>query len=1183
MFTKLSRRAKPRFVSGGCTVCEPLELRRLLSTTPFRPPAVPLVTSDPYLSVWSESDQLNASNTVHWTGSEQSLVSLIRIDGTSYRLMGDDPSSLPAFPQTGLQVLPTRSIYDFDNGHVHVTMTFMTPALASDLSAISLPVSYINWDVRSVDGQTHSVQVYDSVSSELAVNTTDEQVIWQREATGGLTALRVGTTTQNYFDVSGDQVGIDWGYAYLAATASQVTSSIGGDAAELSTFTSAGKLTNTDDAATPRAVDDNMPVMAMAFDLASVGSADVQRHVIVAYDEVKSVDYFGQSLTPYWRRNGTTVEQMLATASNNYAGYVTRTAAFDTQLMTDMTSEGGAEYAQLGALAYRQTFAGMGLAADPSGQLLAFPKENSSNGDVSTVDVLYPMFPQLLLFSPTIAKAALEPVLDYSSSPLWTFPNAPHDLGTYPLVLGRPDGGEAMPVEETANMLIMLDGIAKAEHSSEFADRFWPVISGWAGYLEPYAYTPGMQLTTDDFLGVITNSTNLAAKAIIGLGAFADLAKLHGDTASAASFTAAAEADVTHWMSQSLSSDGTHWVLSYGDSSSFAQQYNLVWDSILGTDLFPASVAAKEVAYEKSIVTPYGVPIRSTTNYVGVDWSSWAAALATNTADFEAIEDPLYTYLNTTTARVPMRDKLDDTNLGGGLFQARTVVGGVFAKMLTDPAMWAKYAGQDKNPDETYAGFPTKTVVLPSAEESAQTWSYTTATPAAGWQNPGFDDSSWSAGPGGFGTAGTPGLIENTTWNTDDIYLRKSFTMPAGAFSNLQLEVYHDESVEIYFNGVLAASATGYVTNYVTLPISAAAQAQLVAAKAVTIAVHCNQTVGGQGVDVGIVSVQPGVRPGTVEGTVTGGKAGETVYLDANNNGKLDAGELSTTTYAGGAYSFSNVPVGSYIVRQVLPSGYSQSSPSSGYGIHIALTAGALLTNDNFTDKAAAVGGSISGAVTGGSAGETIYLDANNNGKFDAGELSTTTSSTGTYQFTGVPAGAYIVRQVLPSGYTQVSPAGGYGIHLSVANGSSFTGENFTDQTAAHTPLTGATIGTAGSYNNDGNTIAKATDGNLGTFFDSAESSGSWVGLDLGSAKSISQIEFAPRSGYASRMIGGSFQISTTADFSSGVTTLYTITAAPASNILTSVALSSPVTARYVRYLSPAASHGDIAEFEVFG
>ena len=157
-----------------------------------------------------------------------------------------------------------------------------------------------------------------------------------------------------------------------------------------------------------------------------------------------------------------------------------------------------------------------------------------------------------------------------------------------------------------------------------------------------------------------------------------------------------------------------------------------------------------------------------------------------------------------------------------------------------------------------------------------------------------------------------------------------------------------------------------------------------------------------------------------------------------------------------------------------------------------------------------------------------------------------------------------------------LSPNGGYGNVAEV---------NFFGSTENGTPaaqLTGTTIGTAGSYQDQGNTIAKATDGNLNTFFDGPTANGNTVGLDLGTQQSVDEIAFAPRAGYASRMVGGVFQASTSADFSTGVTTLYTVTAAPASGSLTTVFLSTPVTARYVRYLSPNGSNGDVAEVQFF-
>ena len=119
----------------------------------FRPPAVPLVTSDPYLSIWSESDRLTDSATRHWTHQEHSLASLIRIDDRVYRLMGDEPKTTPALPQVKLQVFPTRTVYEFANDQVDCTLTFLQPALPEDLDALGLPLSYLTWEVKSIERQ----------------------------------------------------------------------------------------------------------------------------------------------------------------------------------------------------------------------------------------------------------------------------------------------------------------------------------------------------------------------------------------------------------------------------------------------------------------------------------------------------------------------------------------------------------------------------------------------------------------------------------------------------------------------------------------------------------------------------------------------------------------------------------------------------------------------------------------------------------------------------------------------------------------------------------------------------------------------------------------------------------------------------------------------------------------------
>jgi hypothetical protein len=136
--------------------------------------------------------------------------------------------------------------------------------------------------------------------------------------------------------------------------------------------------------------------------------------------------------------------------------------------------------------------------------------------------------------------------------------------------------------------------------------------------------------------------------------------------------------------------------------------------------------------------------------------------------------------------------------------------------------------------------------------------------------------------------------------------------------------------------------------------------------------------------------------------------------------------------------------------------------------------------------------------------------------------------------------------------------------------------------TVTHTKLTGTVIGTSGSWDNSGNTVAKAFDGNLSTFFDGPVANGNWAGLDLGSAKSISEISYAPRSGWASRMVGGTFQVSNSATFSSGVVNIYTITSTPVTGSLTTVSVSVSGTYRYVRYVGPNGSYGDVSELDFY-
>ena len=819
----------------------------------FRPPAVPLVVFDPMLSIWSEADHLTDDHTRHWTRREQSLVSLIRVDGKTYRLMGATPESAPALPQTGLQITPTRSVYEFEGAGMRVTLAFMTPALPSDLDVLTRPVTYLTWTVRALDGAAHRVEIYDSTSAQLAVNQPGESVAWARETMGALTALRVGTAAQNVLGQAGDDARIDWGYAYAAAPSAEASAAAGANGALIGSFARSGALPPSDDTRMPRPADDEQPVLAFVFNLGQIApGARASRHLMVGYDEIATIKFFGHPLKPYWSRHGMKPAELFALAEKDYAALVVRCEAFDAALVDDAVRLGGADYGKICALAYRQCLAGHGIAADGNSQPLMFTKENTSNGDIATVDVIFPADPQMLLVSPTLAKATLVPILAYAASDHWKFPHAPHDLGTYPIARGRDNGGEAMPVEESGNMLILLDAISQLDGNTGFADTWWPKLAQWARFLEQYGLDPANQLCTDDFMGHLAHNANLSVKAILALAAYGDMCRIKGDTANADRYAKLARDDAAHWMQ--AAAEGDHYRLAFDKPGTWSQKYNLVWDRLLRLNVFPPEVAAREVAFYETQLQPYGLPLDSRTKLTKTDWTLWSATLANQPADFAALVAPVVKYLDHATARSPFVDSYRTDNVNSNGMRARPVIGGVFIKMLADRAVWTRWAGMDKTPSGPWAILPlapTIREVIPTAQHDPQPWRYTTKAPPADWTRPGFDDSQWKEGLAGFGNR----EAHHTLWETPDIWIRRKWTLPSGDFKHLAFYAFHDDDAQIYLDGVLASKESGWIDDYDVLPIRSEALSLLKPGATVTVCAHCHQVQGGQEIDVGLADV----------------------------------------------------------------------------------------------------------------------------------------------------------------------------------------------------------------------------------------------------------------------------------------------------------------------------------------
>ena len=672
------------------------------SEAALRPPATPLVVHDPYFSIWSTTDRLTGGPTRHWTGKPQGLTGIVRVDGRNFRFLGGHDDSIPALEEASRSITPTRTIVQLQNSAIELEVCFLTPAFPDDLRILSRPVTYLTWTVRSRDAAQHDVTLYLDADAAIATDTRDQLVVWSRDHVPGLSLLRVGTQDQHILRKWGDDVRIDWGYFYLAVPDALGPASIAaGNADDRRQFVANGTLPDEDDLEQPRMPQSrhpSIPLLNVALPLGKVGSSPVSRHVLLAYDDIYSVEYMHQQLLPYWRKEFPTFSALLQGAERDYPALRQRAEEYDTELEHDLASVGGPEYAAISVLAFRQAIGAHKLVEDENGVPFFMPKENFSNGSISTVDVLYPSVPMFLLLNPKLVEAQLEPVVRYAGTSHWKFPFAPHDLGVYPLANGQQYGGgelteeDQMPVEESGNILLMFAALAHAEHNADYASRYWPLLTKWADYLLDKGFDPENQLCTDDFAGHLAHNTNLSIKAIEALAAYAQLAQMRGDSAAAKKYGDPARTMAAEWVQKAA--DGDHYRLAFDKPGTWSQKYNIVWDTILGLHMFPPKVAAEEIAFYKTKMNAFGLPLDNRANYTKLDWTIWTATLATSPADFQTFVHPVFKFLNETPDRVPMTDWYDTVTARMVGFQARSVVGGVYIKMLADEAMWQKWSAR---------------------------------------------------------------------------------------------------------------------------------------------------------------------------------------------------------------------------------------------------------------------------------------------------------------------------------------------------------------------------------------------------------------------------------------------------------------------------------------------------------
>jgi hypothetical protein len=669
---------------------------------PFRPPAVPLVTVDPYTSVWSFTDNLYDSWPVHWTGAVRALSGIMRADGKAYRFMGPEAICPTAARQTSLLVGPTRTTYKFEAGGIELELTSTVPMLPYDLGLLSCPVAFLSYQLRSIDGRKHSdVALYFDASAEWVVNEASQKVLWQRmpQKVADIELVRFGSTEQPILAKAGDDLRIDWGYFYVGLPVHDGSRSVVAAADDARKgFVQRGPLPEIDDRNMPRPANQDWPVIACEMNIGTVQENPVQRLLVLAYDDIFSIEYMQQKLRPWWFKEYGGFNEMFETCVRSYDEICTKCAAFDKELLADARRLGGEEYSRIVSLAYRQTVASGKVVAGPDNLPWFMHKECFSNGCMSTVDVSYPASPFFALFSPTLLNGMISPIFDYAASGKWPHPFAPHDIGTYPKGNGQVYSGTRlegqMPVEESGNMILMAAAGAKATGNARFAAKHWTLLTRWAEYLREKGLDPENQLCTDDFTGHLAHNANLSLKAINALGAYGMLCDMLGKRDDAAVYRNTVQDMAKKWVQ--MADDGDHYRLTFDGPNTWSMKYNLVWDKLLDLNLFPEAVAQKEVAYYFSKQNRYGLPLDHRADFTKSDWLVWSASLANSKEDFEKLIEPLSRFLQESPSRVPFSDWYFTSTGKVRGFRARPVIGGVFIRFLSDKQLWRKWSSRDR-------------------------------------------------------------------------------------------------------------------------------------------------------------------------------------------------------------------------------------------------------------------------------------------------------------------------------------------------------------------------------------------------------------------------------------------------------------------------------------------------------
>lgn len=595
-------------------------------------PAYPLITVDPFFSIWSKSDKLYDGPTYFWSGIKKRITGTVYIDSIAFRFLGSGQSKV--INQTDLEVTPYITKYTFENEYIRLKVSFWTPLVLNDLYVLSVPCSFIDYEVEVIDGKSHDIAIVFSAGEEFCYDKCIKRVIKTLGTAGKMAYGKIGRVSQKPLNKTGDGVSADWGYLYVCG--GEITFGLTKKNAVKSVF--------------------KFPQL----------TGSVKARNIVAFDDILSIEYFGKRLTGLWKEKFSSIEEAVIYCDEHHGELLEAMNEQNKKILSD-AEKFGEDYCKILTAAARQVLAAHKLVRNTNGDLLYLSKECHSNGCINTVDVSYPAVPMFLVYRPELVKAMMTGIFEFARMPVWQADFAPHDIGTYPVADGqvyalRNNYGKSinkrtiyknkdfgifnqdcqMPVEECGNMLIMSYAYYYVTGDVSQIKKNFDLLKKWADFLVKKGIILDNQLCTDDFAGHSEKNVNLAIKEIMGIACFSRICEVLSEDDNIFYFeTAKKYAEDLCGISRVKD----YLTFSIGKEESWSLKYNLVWDILFKFNIFDKEIYKGESEKYRDELNEYGVPLDYRKDFTKTDWMLWASCLDETGENIKTFSSSIVKYL----------------------------------------------------------------------------------------------------------------------------------------------------------------------------------------------------------------------------------------------------------------------------------------------------------------------------------------------------------------------------------------------------------------------------------------------------------------------------------------------------------------------------------------------------------